>query len=722
MAQAMDYNTVHKHLKQLKSQSQNNGNSSSGPSPILLDEKTAITYISGLRLDLINYINSNSISNSNTTKTLNEIIVLTKTLDYVPKSDSLFALFDAQLFRSLLNLACSPTIPVEVLRGILRICLTYLAGVLPKTRKQGMFRILLNVLCEPVDNLEINNNNNIDINIDTNKVNLRCDLLFNALTARITFADSRMNLNIVDFISKILYRLMETINSNSSTDSSVLILEENWLIEIVRSLYISNFFGALACVKGIDEIENMTGLKGSMDLSSKWLMNKLFLNSNKIWLESCSLLNEIGINLSDKDHTNEVNLLTLLSLIGTLNQPRRSLKKILVECNMTSIFPILKILSSIIDNLSSKIIINRIFSFWNTELLYSFLNVATRCWLFSGATIDSDDTDKIVNMIEIVIDWLDEQLNNNIISGSDLNNNTNYNTVDHHNIDFENNNNTMLNTKNENNDFDITSLLEKIDNFDYDEIKSLQLKKIRANTINNWKEDIKSFENLVHSQVISLVRGQRFLQLSKGSWVYATNPLDNSNSENRFYFLTLNSNTNSQSIIYKEFSKKPTKLNQSPNLDKDGIRIDFSNILQIDSENLNPNLQENGLISIQSERMDVNRVDVVMKSGIFTFFVDTKQLRDIWVDGLRILVSDSKTESSQNNNISNSTPMKLSISEEFFTGSGVTDDVKKQVRTLEDISLRTQMLDLDIKNSLDECIENKLCPDLSSLNFNFFYD
>lgn len=691
----LDYNTIHKHLKQLKfAQTSASGLASQ------LDEQTAVKYVSALRQDLISLTSNSANSVQFSSKILNEILVFTKTLDYVPKSDILFSLFDAQLFRSLFDLACLPDIPVEVLRGVLRICLTYLAGVLPKTRKQGMFRVLLGVLCEPIDGpVETNSNGNSAGAGETyHHIPLRCDILFSNLTARITFADARMNLNIVDFVAKVFYRLMETI-SLLSNESTPLIVEEQWLFGVVRSLYVYNFFGVLSCIKGIGEIEGMTGLRGSMELTSKWLENKKIDSKNFIWQECCYLTREIGVVLTDNDlltindnnsndssEANHVGVLSILGLVGALKQPKRSLKKILVECNMTSTLPIIEFVSTISNSVSNTKTLDRIFGVWNTELLYSLLNVGTRCWLFGGAKSGTDDINKVVSMVQVVITWLSNKLESNGdrsnqgSSGSDSIANI---TKD----DIEINDSSV-------DDCDVVCLLEKADNFDYNEIKSLQLEEFRSKHFRKWANNMKPFENLVHTQVVALVRAQRFLQLSKGSWVYATNPLES--DEHHHYFLTLNSS--SQSIVYKEFSKRPSRNTQAPNLDKDGIYIDFRDILAIESENLNPNVSETGLISIQSERMDVNRVEVITKTKIFQFYVDTKQLKDIWVDGLRILVADSRSDSKgkdQNKEEVENSPMKLSISEEFFLGSGVSDEVKRQVKTLEEIRVRTQMLDLD---------------------------
>lgn len=687
---SVDYSIIHKHLKQLKFVQGTSG--VSGPNNAQLDEQTSIKYISSLCHNLTNLndtISSDSFQISSTT--LNEIIVLTRTLDHVPKSDTIFTLFDTQLFRTLFNLMCLSNIPIEVLRGILRISLTYLAGVLPKTRKQGMFRVLLNVLCEPVD--------------DNNGSLLRCDVLFANLTSRITLTDARMNLNIVDFVAKVLYRLMETIGSVNN-ESNSLLLEEQWLLSVVRSLYVNNFFGALSSIKGIGEIEGMTGLRGSMELTEKYLDSKKFDSNISVWSEYCALTKEVGILLNKNDlsalinHGKTIDILSLLGIIGALKQQKKTLKKTLIECNMTSAFPILQFMSIISDSISNKQkSLNKIFGVWNTCLWFCLLNVSTNCWLFSRASSKVvGDTEKIVDMVNVVLEWLANQLQSLDSSTSEMN--------------IENRTTS---------DYDVALLLDKVNNFDYTEIKLLQLKAVNENHYKHWKMELKPFEELIHNQVVALVRDQRFLQLSKGSWVHASNPLE-SGDNNHFYFLTLNSN--SQSIVYKEFSKRPTKSVQAPNLDKDGIYIEFRNIVAIESENLNQNISNTGLINIQSERMDVNRIEIITKTNIFSFYVNTRQLKDIWVDGLRILVADSKSDVNTNSNaIAEPSSMQLSVSEKFFSKSGVSDVVKKQIRVLEEIRVRTQMLDLNDRLSITASENIKVeAIDWSTLSLDFNYD
>lgn len=669
---SFDYNAIHKHLKQLKATQSTN--EAAGPSNVQLDEQTAVKYITSLRQDLITTADQLTLSLQFNSNTLNQVITLTKILDYLPKSDVLFALFDQTLFRVLFQLLSLSNIPVEALRGILRICLTYLAGVLPKNRRKGMFKPLLGILCEKLPEVNLH----------------RCDTLFENLTSKITFADARMNLNTVDFVAKVLYRLLETMGGGSSDtrEDYPFITGEESLLRIVNSLFVYNFFGTLSCIKGIGEIESMTGLRGSLELSAKWLKSKTVSNENTIWLECCSLMEEVGINLSG-DTSKNIDLLSVLSLIGVFKQSKMLLKKIMVECNMTSSFPILEFVAAINTSFTNQKSLNRIFGIWNTDLWYSILNVGSHCWLFSGAKVENNDTVKVINMVNVVINWIADEIDQNhdaegISNGASLS------------------------------EYSVSGLLEQVDNFDYEEIKALQLKAVRESITKSWKNEVKQFEDLVHTEVIEFVSDRKFLQLSKGSWVYSRNPLVA--TENTYMFITLNSN--SQSIVYKEFPKKPSKTSNFPHLDKDGIMVEFKNITGIECENLNPQTDDSGLIILRSERMDVNKVEIFTKTGSLVFFVNTKELKDAWVDGLRILVSESRSTNKSN---VESAAMKQSISEQFFSKSGVTKDVKKQVRILEDIRLRTQLLYLDDPR-IPPIDPKPVIADWKTLNTNFNYE
>lgn len=669
---SLDYNLIHKHLKQLKATQ--SVSESAGPAGVQLDEPTAAKYVTSLRQDFIQSVDRVSLNSPFNSDSLNEIITLTKVLDYLPKSDLIFALFDQTFFRALFYLLSLSHIPIEALRGILRICLTYLAGVLPKNRKKGMFKPLLSVLCESAPNNELN----------------RCDLAFQNLSSKITFADARMNLNIVDFVAKVLYRLLEAMGAATTGPIDDAAVEsEEALLKIIKSLYVYNFFGILSGIKGIGEIESMTGLRGSLDLAAKWLKSQKVNKENVFWLTCNSLMEEVGMNLLHRDFGSLDNL-SVLSLIGVFNQPKMLLKKIMVECNMTSSFPILDIIVPINTAFTENKSLNKIFGIWNTDLWYGILNVSTRCWLFSGAKIENNDTEKVIKMVNVVIDWIATQIDQS--------------------IKLENSDDSAIVFN-----YNVVELLDRVENFSYDEIKALQLESVRKGITTLWQHEMKPFEDMIHNEVIELVSDRKFMQLSKGSWVYRQNPLDV--PETSYMFITLNAN--SQSIVYKEFPKKPSKTINFQNLDKDGIVVEFKNITGIECENMNPQTDDSGLVILRSERMDVNKVEVFTKSGSLTFFVHTKELKDAWVDGLRILVSESKAAVK---NTVESTNMKQSISEQFFTKSGVTKDVKKQVRILEDIRFRTQLLYLDNPEIKHHDFDPIAAVDWAELSGSFSYN
>lgn len=620
----MDYTQINKQLKSLKPDDK-------------LPEAVALDYLSVL----LRALNTQPVAS--TPSAVNNLIVLTKVLDFVPKSDEIFAKFDDNLFRTLMELACSKELSNEVLRGVLRVGLTYLAGVLPKTRKRGMFNIILGVICEPM---------NSTLPLFNQK--LRCDILFKNLSEKIDPADARMNLNIVDFVAKILYRLIESINGLSEKNSSNnLTVEETWMIQVVRALYISDFFGKLCVVSGVDEIEGMTGLRGSMTMVRKWLESKSVLNGTQLWNEFIFACKQVGLNISTNKN---INTMVIISILGALNSPKKSLSKTIIECSLSEPFPIVEFSNELFEIIKVNNNLKPLFNLWNTELWYTLINIGAHCWLLSGATIKDNDTLKVVQMVGAIINWIGEKLTN-----------------------CKSNEEFLI-------------IFEDALKLEYHEIRDLQLKQVRQKSLDSWSNDLKPFKTMINEQVSSFVKNQRYLELSKGSWVYSSNPLDGTKS---WYFVTLSSNSNA--LLYKEFTKRMGKskyagtatATTTPNIDKDGVIIELKNITNIQCEDLSTVESNKNLISLTSKRMTVNKISVISNKGIFTFYTNTEQLRNVWVDGLRLLMGQ--------------------------TGS---DEVENEIFKLQDIAIRTQMLSLDIENSP----QVGDVTDFDGLSSNFYYN
>lgn len=565
------------------------------------------------------------------------IMLLTKLLDSTPKSDAIFKEFDDKLMIKLLGIAQDEDIPANVTRSILRIWLTYLAGVIPITRSRGMFNPLLESIY---------------------LVGGGSDVLVKKLTKSIKFSDSRMNLNIVDFIAKVLYRIIESINSHTITNN-LFSEEEKWLVGFLKSLYINDFFGTLCSFNGVEEIKKMTGLPGSMELVSDWINNKHVSMDSPYWLECVKLSNDVGIKLESP--MGNCDLLPILVIIGVLSNPKKSLFKTLVECSLDESFPLLSFVMKLSNEITKKSM--TIFSTWNTSLWYSLLNVSSRSWLFSGAKLEHGDEDVIIKSTKVMIDWLIDQLKA-----------------------CESNENIPL-------------LLDDLSNFKYEDLRRLQLDKLHKENISNLGDErIKDFKSMIHDQVISFVKDERFMELSKGSWVYASNPLAmGGRYHGTWYFITLSAN--SQSIIFKEFpkrygnSKYPgiSSVTTAPNIDKDCIKVELKSVTKVSSEDLSVDRNQTTLITMSSQRMIVNKIEIVSPQCTIVFYVNTIQLKEIWDDGLNMLLHDGE----------------------------INGHILDQISKLESIATRTQFLSLESDKLGEFYSADEELPISMNFNFNF---
>lgn len=580
----MDYGAITQQLKKL-------------PADRTLSESQALQFVQILKVGILQKSD------------LAAVLVLTKLLDATPKSDAVFGEFDAPFMHRLSVIVQAPDTPANVTRSTLRIWLTYLAGVIPMTRTRGMFNTLLE---------EISGANSVT--------------LVQRLVKCITQGDTRMNLNIVDFVAKVLYRMAETINNHAGAPN-VFSPEEKWLVKFLRSLYISDCFGTLAGFEGVEEVKKMTGLAGSMEMVSEWAKGKTVTLDSPWWQECVALGSAVGIKLVYP--TTPCGLVPVLVMIGVLSSAKKSLLKALVECSLDEPFPLLYFVLRIEASIEMRIVPS--FASWNVSLWYALLSVAARSWLFSGAKLSEGDEEVVVKSTVVMLDWFVDQARK---------------------CEPET----------------IPPLLDDVANFKYEDLRQLQIDKIREGTMARLGEDrVADFRDMIHDEVVSFVKNERFLELSKGCWVYAQNPLGMGHYTGMWYFVTLS--PDAQSIIYKEFPKRLGKsryagiasVTTAPNIDQDGVRIDLKSVTSVTSEPLTADRAEGDLITLTSQRMIVSRIDIETPKTKLSFYVNTMQLKEIWNDGLALLVDEG-------------------------TANGHIAD---QIAQLENIAIKTQLISLE---------------------------
>ncbi|QPG75452.1 hypothetical protein FOA43_002807 [Brettanomyces nanus] len=553
----------------------------------------------------------------------NSIIVLAKMMDYLPKSDHIFSLFDSKLFACLLDASCRPSAANEAIRAVLRICLIFLWGVLPETKPSNMYDPLLWNVC---------NNHSF----------------FENLSSKLSEQDLRLALASVDFVSQLLYRTYDLKNPD-------IILSE------IRCLMDSHFFDSISMLpyEFKSRLDSFSALRKSSKLILKYLSTAPLRNDpfsglvNECILVIDRILNECGsgqkfngrrnstdyskvglLETVDPQHYIQQNFSSaaVIDLIYVLRNPNMTFKKNFSEHTMfataKTYFPLLKFavgITNLLNHLDSSRYPNiaYVFTYFNDELYYSFMSSALKFWMASKA--EENDFRRIMALLETLVDYCDSLMRSD----------------------------------------PFYTVTEQVVGLKYSEIKKYHLEQLKRNKATSWSTAMESFNRTIGQQVLDFVKTQRFVGLSKGSWVYINNPLDKAPVSGKpvYYFLVLSSNN--KSLIYKEFTRKHS---HAPNIDKDGIIVDFKNVVKIDSKSMTQQVQIQNLINIAS-RLNVSRIDICTKDEkVFSFYVDSLGLLYAWLDGVKMLLNDN---------------------------SALSEDTMYQIDALTKIRTNVQLIDLE---------------------------
>lgn len=226
--------------------------------------------------------------------------------------------------------------------------------------------------------------------------------------------------------------------------------------------------------------------------------------------------------------------------------------------------------------------------------------------------------------------------------------------------------------------------LDVIREVDYKLSRELQLDSIREARYEKWSSHVNVFENMLSNQVNDYVHHQRLLQLQKGTWVYADNPIDINIKFPRVYFMVLSANQ--VNLLVKEFPKISDRTpliedneilassDTQQNSDKQNTMvIPLSSISTFKSKEILLNdktPQDSHLVNVIQKNFytEVELVDKNNKSVLKIFF-DTKEAIYSWLDGIQ-LVSSAKHP------------------------NGLSQGTMDQVETLIDIRKSVQMINL----------------------------
>ncbi|EJS42748.1 YLL007C [Saccharomyces arboricola H-6] len=230
----------------------------------------------------------------------------------------------------------------------------------------------------------------------------------------------------------------------------------------------------------------------------------------------------------------------------------------------------------------------------------------------------------------------------------------------------------------------LKSQIETLDSMDYKLARDLQLDSIKKDHYRTWSSNIASFDTMLSGQVHDYVRHQRLLQLQKGIWVYAENPLNSEVGTPKVYFIIVSDNH--ASLLAREFE---TQTDELPYLFDNKIltspscealangRTKVVVLKHITSfkitELTTPSRGTGSNVYIKLNESNVyTEVDLKDRNDrtLLKFYLDTEEGKYIWVDGLK-LISPSQHED-------------------------ISNDTKEQIDTLFDLRKNVQMINLNV--------------------------
>lgn len=196
--------------------------------------------------------------------------------------------------------------------------------------------------------------------------------------------------------------------------------------------------------------------------------------------------------------------------------------------------------------------------------------------------------------------------------------------------------------------------LDVIKEVNYKLSRELQLDAIREARYEKWSKQVGVFEKMLSNQVDDYVHHQRLLQLQKGTWVYADNPIDLNIKFPRVYFMVLSANQ--VNLLVKEFPKISERnpsiedneiqaiSDTQQNFDKNKtLVIPMSSITAFRSKEIFLNdktPQDSHLVNVIQKNF-YTEVDLVDKNNrsILKIFFDTKEAICTWLDGIQLISS-----------------------------------------------------------------------------------
>ncbi|CAI4045669.1 Lmo1p SKDI_12G0500 [Saccharomyces kudriavzevii IFO 1802] len=230
--------------------------------------------------------------------------------------------------------------------------------------------------------------------------------------------------------------------------------------------------------------------------------------------------------------------------------------------------------------------------------------------------------------------------------------------------------------------------LEALDSMNYKFARTLQLDSIKKDQYRTWSSNISSFDTMLSGQVHDYVRHQRLLQLQKGTWVYAENPLNSEAGTPKVYFLIVSDNH--ASLLAREFETQTddlpyifdNKILTSPGCEalansRTKVVI-LKHIISFKSTELTtPSRRSGSNVYIKLDESNVyTEVELRDRTDktVLKFYLDTEEGKYIWLDGLK-LISPSPNED-------------------------ISRDTREQIDTLFDLRKNVQMINLNVRQDI----------------------
>jgi len=192
----------------------------------------------------------------------------------------------------------------------------------------------------------------------------------------------------------------------------------------------------------------------------------------------------------------------------------------------------------------------------------------------------------------------------------------------------------------------VDKILSTFKSTNYQQLREMQLQNIKLQDLELSSKEIKPFDKILKEQVFDFIRNQRFLQLSKGAWVFADLPTFNMTDEapsTNYFFIILSPNY--KNLLYKEYKFKTQNI---PDIDKTGTPIEINAITNFKIEEIQQSdptavreTENSRLINLVGKTI-INKITLLNRKGksLFTFYAK-KQDSFNYLDGLNLLLGHS---------------------------------------------------------------------------------